>query len=144
MRESDRIMNARKSWTVAALALLVAVSGCGSPLVSATGKLTYKGQPVPSTRVTFYPDDDSRPSHGVTDDNGNFTLKYSRTEVGVTRGPKTIFLKYDVSPEEELHKTQPKASRELQAILAKYGDPKTSNLHYVVQRNGQHFAIDLE
>jgi hypothetical protein len=137
-------MKRRTSGAVATLALLLTVSGCGSRLVSATGKLTYKGQPVPSTRVTFYPDDASRPSHGVTDDNGNFTLKYSRTEVGVTRGPKTIFLKYEVGPDEELHKVPPKASKELQAILAKYGDPKTSNLHFEVTRSGQHFEISLE
>jgi hypothetical protein len=142
--ETERMMNARKNWMVVALVLLLAGSGCSSRLVKATGKLTYKGQPVPSIRVTFFPDDESRKSSGLTDDNGNFTLQYSRTEVGVTRGPKTVFLKYEMSPEEELHQVPPKVSKELQAIIAKYGDPKKSSLHYEVTKSGQHFDIDLE
>jgi len=46
-----------------------------------TGRLTYKGEPVPSTTVKFCPDEEGkRPSQGVTDDQGNFTLTNSMTE----------------------------------------------------------------
>src|SRR5205807_7981047 len=123
-------MSVRNSWPGVSLALLLAVSGCNSSgLVSATGKLTYKGQPVPSTRVYFQPEDGSRRSTGLTDDNGNFTLQFSRTETGVKLGRHTVFLKYEVSVDEELRKIEPKASKELKAVIAKYGDPKTSPLH---------------
>src|SRR5947207_811343 len=85
LREASGIMNARKGTTAAALALLLAVSGCGdSRLVKVAGKLTYHGEPVPSTLVTFWPDDDSRPGKGLTDNEGNFTLRYSRTHSGAT------------------------------------------------------------
>jgi hypothetical protein len=138
-------MNARKTLRLAALALLVAAAGCGkSRLVTVTGKLTYKGQPVPSTRVTFFPDDGGRRSTGVTDDSGNFTLRYSRTETGVTRGSHTVFLTYDMSNEEELGEIPPKASKELKQVIARYGDPKTSNLHYEVKKSGQVIDINLE
>ena len=137
-------MSARNSWPGVSLTLLLAVSGCNSSgLVSATGKLTYKGQPVPSTLVIFQPEDGSRRSTGLTDDNGNFTLRFSRTEEGVKPGRHTVFLRYEVSVDEELHKIQPKASKELRAVIAKYGDPKTSGLHYEVTGSGQRIDIPL-
>lgn len=137
-------MKARKSWRLAVLVLLAAASGCSSKLVHVEGRLTYKGEPVPSTRVKFLPDDGGRPSHGLTDDNGNFTLKYSRTETGATRGPCIVILKYEMSAEEELHEIPPKASRELKTIIAKYGDPAKSNLHYEITKSGQFIEIQLE
>jgi hypothetical protein len=133
-----------KSWLVVG-ALLFGLSGCGgSGLVSVSGRLTHKGQPVPSTRVIFMPDDGSRRSTGTTDDSGNFSLKFSRTATGVHRGGHTVFLQYDMSAEEETHQIPPKASKELRAVISKYGDPKTSGLHYDVTKNGEFFEIDLQ
>jgi hypothetical protein len=137
-------MNARKSWLVAALALTLAASGCSSRLVKVTGRLTYHGEPVPSTLVTFWPENNTRPSKGVTDDDGRFNLQYSRQEVGATRGRCTVFLTYVVSNEEELGQIRPKASRELKAVIAKYGDPEKSPLHYEITKNGDFFDIQLE
>jgi hypothetical protein len=137
-------MMVRTSWKIAVLALLLGVSGCGrSGLVTATGRVTYKGQPVPSTRVVFMPDDGGRRSTGTTDDDGKFELKFSRTAVGVMRGSHAVFLTYEVSAEEETHQIPPKASKELKAVIAKYGDPKTSGLHFEVTKNGEFFDIQL-
>jgi hypothetical protein len=137
-------MKIRKAWHLAALALLPAAAGCGPGLVTVTGRVTYKGEPVPSTLVTFQPDGGGRPSHAVTDDNGNFTLKYSRQEAGVSRGRHTVFLTYHVGNEEELGQVAPKASPQLRAVIAAYGDPNSSPLHYEVTRNGQVIEINLE
>jgi hypothetical protein len=138
-------MNPRKGWYWVALAVLPALCGCGgSRLVKATGRLMYQGKPVPSTRVTFQPDDGGRRSTGVTDDDGNFSLKYSRTEQGVARGRHTVFLTYEVSAEEEEHKIPPKADKALREVIRKYGDPKSSDLHYEVTRSGDHFDIELK
>ncbi len=71
-------MNTRWCWLVVALVLLAAVSGCGSGRVKVTGRVTYKGEPVPSTEVYFQPDDGSRTSIGKTDDDGRFSLRFSR------------------------------------------------------------------
>jgi hypothetical protein len=126
------------------LALALGLGGCNSRLVKVTGRLTYKGQPLPSTQVTFFPDDGSRRSTGLTDDNGNFTLRYSRQEAGATRGRCTVFLTYMPSNEEYLGKAPPKASKELKAVIARYGDPKKSPLHYEITGSGDHFDINLE
>jgi hypothetical protein len=138
-------MKACTNWRWAALLLVLGVVGCsGSGLVSATGKLTYKGQPVPSTLVIFMPEDGSRRSTGLTDDEGNFSLRFSRTETGVKPGRHTICLRYEVSAEEETHQIPPKASKELRSVISRYGDPKTSTLHQEVTRGGQYFDIQLE
>jgi hypothetical protein len=94
--------------------------------------------------VTFLPDDGGRASHGTTDDDGNFTVTYSRTETGIARGHFTVVLRYDVSIEEELHKIPPKASKELKAIIAKYGDAKTSPLQCDITKSGQILEFNLE
>jgi hypothetical protein len=130
-----------------ALALAVALSGCGggSELVNATGKLTFKGQPVPSTFVTFQPEQEGkRGSRGLTDDDGNFTLTQSMSEKGVFRGKHTVFLKYRVTAEEELGKAAPKASKELREAIARHADVRTSKLHVEVTHGGQHLEINLE
>jgi hypothetical protein len=137
-------MNARTIGRLAVLALLVAASGCGPRLINVSGRLTYKGQPVPSTRVKFWPEDGGRPSHGRTNDNGEFTLKYSRTEPGVYRGTHTVILLYEMSTEEEQNEISPQLSKELKAILPKYDDLSKSPLHYEITSDGQFIEIQLE
>src|SRR5262249_55663652 len=116
----------------------------GSELVNASGRVTYKGRPVPSTRVIFVPEDGSRRSTGLTDDDGNFTLRFSRTRDGVKRGRHTVILRYEVSADEETHQIPPKASTEVKAVIARFGDPKKSALHYEITSNGQVFEIELD
>ena len=138
-------MNLRQCLPIAAAFVFLTACGCGGPLVSASGRLTHKGQPVPSTIVTFWPEEEGkRASVGVTDDDGNFKLKFSTTEDGVYRGKHIVFLKYYVTVEEELNKIPPKASKDIKAALAKYGDVKTSPLRYEITKGGQHFDIAIE
>jgi hypothetical protein len=137
-------MKTRTLGPLLALALLPATVGCGgSDRFRASGRLTWKGQPVPSTYVTFQPEEaGKRASHGLTDDDGKFTLTYSRTETGVLPGRHTVFLRYHPSNEEDLGQVPPKASRELKAVIVRYGADK-SPLHYEVTKNGQFFEINL-
>src|SRR5262245_50584957 len=85
---------------------VLTLGGCNrSGLVNASGRLTYKGQPVPSTYVVFQPEDATkRASHGLTDEDGRFTLTNSKTLTGVYPGPNTVSLRYYVSADEEMGK----------------------------------------
>jgi prepilin-type N-terminal cleavage/methylation domain-containing protein len=103
-----------------------------------------RGRPVPSTLVIFMPDDGSRRSTGVTDDEGKFSLRFSRTQDGAKLGRHTVVLRYEVGMEEELGKIPPKASPELKAVISRYDDPKTSPLHYEITESGQFIDIAIE
>jgi hypothetical protein len=134
-------------WSLSILAgALLFLSGCGgSDLVNVSGRLTYKGQPVPSTYVIFTPaEEGKRPSRGLTDDNGNFTLANSKTETGVLRGAHTVVLQYHASGQEQIHEIPPKASPELKRVIARYGDQQRSPLHYEITKSGQFIEINLE
>jgi hypothetical protein len=134
-------MSGRTKWLWAVLPLLAAVSGCSGPrLVEAKGRVLWKGKPVPSTQVTFQPENGERRSTGVTDDGGNFTLRFSRTEQGVLVGKHKVFLTYPAGNGEHDGK---KAPREMKEALAGY-DAAKSDLHYEVTRNGQFFEIELK
>jgi hypothetical protein len=134
-----------RRWTALAL-LLAAVCGCsnGLNLVSVSGRVTYQGKPVPSTLVTFHADDGSRGAKGVTDDEGNFKLRYSRQQSGIVPGSYTVVLSYVTSNEEETGVAPPKASKELREIISRYADPKKSKLHYEVTSSGQFIEVRLE
>jgi len=134
-------MNTRR--LAVGLALLFLVGCSGPKLMDVKGRLTYRGQPVPSTRVAFYPEDGGRKSSGVTDEDGNFHLNYSRTQIGTTPGKHTVCLTYVISNEEDLGKIQPRVSKETKAVLSGYADPKKSSLHFDVTSNGQVIDIDL-
>lgn len=141
-------MNRFSIWRLAALALLFpAISGCGgNGLYEASGRLTYKGQPVPSTYVYFKPEESGkRFSSGLTDDAGNFKLRFSTTESGVYLGKHIVYLQYYVDVDEELGRIKPKIPTELKKLLAnKYGNPDKSPLRREVKRGGEVFEIDID
>jgi hypothetical protein len=138
------MMKLRNCW-LPLLALLLAIGGCGgSGLVHVSGRLTYKGQPVPSTYVIFCPEDGKRISRGMTDDDGYFTLANSRDDMGVLIGSHTVVLKYHAGAEEETHRTAPKISTELKEIIAKYANQKTSTLKCEITHRGQTVDVQLD
>lgn len=136
-------MRIRGGWLVVAV-LMTGLCGCGDGRVSVTGRVTYKGEPVPSTEVYFQPDDGKRFSLGKTDDDGNFSLRFSRDEDGAPKGQYTVRLKYAPSAAEETHKIPSKASPELKEVIARYGNTTNSPLHYDITKNGQFIEIKLE
>ncbi len=65
------------------LALLVA--SCEAPYSTVTGQITLDGKPLKGATVGFYPAQ-GRGSHGETDDNGNYELRYTVQKAGVPAG----------------------------------------------------------
>ena len=127
-------MYASRIGSLLALPLLLLTAGCGGlGLVQVSGKLTCKGEPVPSTEVYFQPEDGSRPSHGKTDDQGRFKLRFTRKRPGCSLGRHTVTLRYSFDSDEMTHQVPPRASAELKQVIARYGDPQTSPLHYEVK-----------
>jgi hypothetical protein len=73
----------------------VALAGCsGDDVVSVSGTLTYKGQPVTNAFINFVPEK-GRPSIGETDKDGKFTLTYDPQRKGAERGKHKVFVQYN-------------------------------------------------
>ena len=71
----------------------LALSGCGKSNLSVapvSGTVTLDGAPLPAASVMFLPKDGGRPSFGVTNAQGRYTLEYSVKELGAKVGPCTV------------------------------------------------------
>lgn len=139
-------MNRRTCLSLLAGAFLLAATGCGGrTLYQATGRLTHKGQPVPSTYVVFLPQQEGqRPSRGLSDADGNFKLTNSRTETGVLPGKHKVYLEYYVAADEEMGTVKPRVPAEVKKLMSsKYNSEKTP-LEFEVSKNGQVFEIAIE
>jgi hypothetical protein len=79
------------------LGLLVPVLllGCGGgasdtpPLGKVSGLVTLDGQPLAGAIVVFQPPD-GRSSEGLSDESGNYTLRYDNTNYGAKVGPHVV------------------------------------------------------
>jgi hypothetical protein len=79
--------------TIGLLFFLASAAGCsGAPdnVATVTGKVTLDGQPLPGALVEFIPDGAGSTSMGKTDEQGNYTLKYTREHEGALIGKHRV------------------------------------------------------
>ena len=86
------------------LCLLVvpfSTGGCGSEMKVApvSGTVTLDGAPLERASVLFLPKEGGRPSFGVTDEDGRYTLGYSMHEMGAEVGQCRVQISTRVQPE---------------------------------------------
>ncbi|MEQ1825538.1 MAG: carboxypeptidase-like regulatory domain-containing protein [Pirellula sp.] len=63
-------------------------TGCGEMTVApVSGTITLDGVPLKRASITFHPEAGGRPSFGVSNDNGEYTLGYSMSKTGAEVGP---------------------------------------------------------
>lgn len=68
-------------------------SGCGKSNLSVapvSGTVTLDGAPLAAASVLFQPKEGGRPSFGVTNAQGHYTLEYSLKELGAKVGTCTV------------------------------------------------------
>lgn len=124
----------------------MAVFGCGRGgprVVNVRGTVTRDGKPVEKLFLNFVPDN-GRPSWGVTDAEGHYTLHYDRERGGALVGAHRVWVQVrPTSPADELalNRGTLKLHPETKQILAKYGNVATSPLVVEVTDEGQ--VIDL-
>ena len=73
--------------------LMLSSLGCGARegLASVSGRLTFNGKPLEGIEIMFTSlDQKVRPSIGICDANGNYTLMFTRTEKGGTIGRNRV------------------------------------------------------
>src|SRR5262245_4407868 len=152
----ERTTNARRafvSWSQlgrgALIALLACFAGCSpgdAKVVQVSGTVTRAGAPVPNLFLTFLPAQ-GRPSWGITDEQGHYTLHYDRVQTGAVAGMHTVFVA--VKPrtareEQAMHSGRMKLPSDLHAILTKYGRRETSPLKVEISAEGQVVDIHLD
>jgi hypothetical protein len=131
----------------AALLLVGGLAGCGGGpgIVPVSGTLTYKGKPVTNAYVDFAPQP-GRPSWGLTDEKGHFTLEYDRKhkgavvgkhKVSVRRGPVTAAAAEPGMPGEG---TLP---REMVEFFAKYS-AEHSTKEVTIDKNTREVKLDWD
>ena len=128
----------------------ISIAGCGRggpEVVRVTGTVTCQSKPVPNLFLNFKPEV-GRPSWGVTDAEGKYSLNYSRDRDGAVVGKHTVWVQYKAgNPGEELQMTGARGAKRpgnLPAILQKYGSEKTTPLKFDIETDGQVVDIPLD
>ncbi|QDT66993.1 peptidase associated/transthyretin-like domain-containing protein [Calycomorphotria hydatis] len=84
-----------KTVAVCLLAFSLSLTGCNSApsdlpeIAQVSGTVTLDGEPLPYATLMFQPSS-GRPSVGVTDQSGNYSLAYNSDYQGAKVGPHTI------------------------------------------------------
>lgn len=77
--------------------MLLSIYGCGGdssrPAISTvTGIVTLDGNPLENATIMFQPDN-GRPSSGMTDQTGRYTLEYAAGVPGAAEGAHTVIIR---------------------------------------------------
>lgn len=110
---------------------LFGLAGCGSDgpaLGKVSGIVTLDGKPVPAATVTFHPENTAgSPSYGRTDDQGNYSLMFTRDKHGAMIGKHRVNIattKISASEAAEMRaEGQDVPTTAYVAIPPKYRDP---------------------
>jgi hypothetical protein len=135
---------ARRSFLL--LLVLLVLSGCGSDgpeVMKVSGTVTREGKGIDKLVVNFWPEN-GRPSWGLTDTEGHYTLKYDKDRDGAVPGKHKVWVQVKpTSPKEEADMANGLWQRHPQiiSIIEKYGNQKTSPLIVEIKENNQ--VVDL-
>jgi len=150
---------------LALLVVLPALAGCGPARGTLSGRVLYRGQPVPGGWVTFRPADPAANTvHALIDPDGRYeaTLPVGDVAISVDNrewAPPAPPLGSIVPPQAHLPpEAQPKAGAAAEApkggrerlpggylpIPEKYADADTSGLRYAVRRGADTYQIELQ
>ena len=117
------------------LGLVLFLGGCGGgpndlpELGEVTGKVTIDGNPAKNVVVTFTPEgaNEGRGSRGVTNEEGVYTLEYSKEEMGAKVGPHIVKISTPPPAEEEDCSKVPEESEFVDPIPPKYNVDAVDN-----------------
>jgi hypothetical protein len=132
--------------------VLAVLSGCsggsGPKIAPASGRVTYKGKPLPNADVAFAPVDGSRAAQGRTDANGRFTLGTLATNDGAIVGKhQASVMAYgpDRPPKPGEGTGMPGETVHGDPVIPqKYFAKESSGLEYEVKSGRNFFEIELK
>jgi hypothetical protein len=112
-----------------------------------SGTLTHNGAPLPDMAVTFAPVDGSRPSSGLSDAGGRFTLRFKAEEMGAVGGEHTVSVAYVPSdPDEQMAMDEGtlELSGDLKTVIDKYGNPQDSPCKITIDSSQENLQVKLD
>lgn len=128
-----------------ALLLVSLPLGCGPggpQKGSVSGKVTYKGQPVPKGTITFIATSaEGRNATGELDPEGNYTLQTEAPGDGALLGDYNVTIYAHDEPILDYIPTTPVKPKILAPV--KYEKPETSGLKATVKSGSNRFDFDL-
>jgi len=134
-------MNRRKMFLWIAAISVTGWTGCGPSsgpaLGTVSGTVTLDGQPLPNAMVSFYPNEQGRSSHGTTDADGQYQLKFTGFKDGAMVGQHTVKIETGVQMSEDAP-SAPKRQTQLPEIYN-----ENSELGAEVTRGSNTFDFDL-
>lgn len=156
-------MMASRCVSLAMAVLMTAVlGGCGGEVakgprpIPASGKVTYKNQPVEGATVSFLGDGKIPPAMALTDSSGEFVLTTSRSGDGAIPGVHRVTVTKIVGPPaakstgsmsmEDAAKaaSAPPAAKPLSMLPDRYAAADSSGLQFTVKAGDKNnFIIDL-
>ena len=104
-------------------------------VVPFSGTVTWQGKPVPDLAIFFEPEV-GRPSNGITDESGRFTMIYTLKRNGVQKGKGKLY--FDYSP-----MIGADVSGQWTKTIKKYGRDNTPLL-LDVQKPEKNYELKLE
>ena len=122
---------------------LFLATGCDDsnlpPLAPVTGRITYRGQPLPAATVTFNPGSDARAATALTDADGRYTLGTYSISDGAVHGKHRVTIvargaERPLKPGERGSGIPGEMMPGEPVIPKKYFTPETSGLEFEVVR----------
>jgi len=139
----------RGGWLIALAALGLFSVGCGpdgKKVVKVSGLLTLNGKPVPNAILHFEPSS-GRPSWGMTNSEGRYTLKYTIDKEGAEVDTHKVWLEFPpATPQEEndLATGKKQLPVETRAMAKKYGNKEKPEIEVAVTGDGKDIEIKLD
>ena len=126
--------------------LVLALTGCSQPKATVTGKVTYRGQPVPNGTVAFFGPNGQVASAPLGPD-GNYEatgVPLGEVKVTVTTPvPGPSAQQMAKNPMVKIKKVDVAALEKTVSVPTKYSLPGTSGLGLTVSEGSQPFNIEL-
>jgi hypothetical protein len=77
-------------WLVFTLVLMSGCNSSGVKIGAVTGRITKNGKPQVKVSVFLTPVDGGRPSEGLTNENGEYQMVYTRDQMGALVGKQRL------------------------------------------------------
>ncbi|WP_440591438.1 carboxypeptidase regulatory-like domain-containing protein [Schlesneria sp.] len=137
----------RMTNSVRVMALLVTgfvVTGCGKSgpsLTDVKGSIKLDGKPLAGAQVTFHPVSGSRPSYGITDASGNYSLKFTQDRSGSLEGDHLVRISTWSPPVDDGKTTSPGSDEK---VPAAYNDKAEETAVMKKTVKGKVAVVDFE